>query len=142
MIFIDTGAWIALAVKRDQYHNPAARYYKKISKQRILLLTTNYVLQETYTRIRYGDTHTKALQFHDIITETIDKGRLKVEWITPQVHEEAWNIFRDYSDQNFSFVDCTSFIVAKKMNVISVFGFDSSFNVFGLNLEPSWGIRR
>ncbi len=63
MVFVDTGGWIAMAVKRDRFHKKAASYYRKLSKQNIPLATSNYVLSETLTRIRYDDGHAKALQF-------------------------------------------------------------------------------
>jgi predicted nucleic acid-binding protein len=31
MVFVDTGGWIAMAVKRDRYHKKAATYYRKLS---------------------------------------------------------------------------------------------------------------
>ena len=135
-LFVDTGAWLAIVVKRDQYHKLAADYYRQLSKRRISLITTNYVLQETYTRIRYDDSLNKAIQFHAIITEAIQKGRLRLEWITPSIHEEAWTVFGNYPDHPFSFVDCTSFVVAKKVHAQTVFGFDTSFKIVGFILEP------
>jgi len=52
-VFVDTGGWIAMAVSRDQYHQQAAFYYQGLSRNKVPLLTSNYVLTETYTRIRY-----------------------------------------------------------------------------------------
>ncbi len=135
-VFVDTGGWIALLVSRDLYHKKAVSYYTGLSQQNVLLMTTNYVLMETYTRIRYDDGHAKALQFHDVIQKAVEVSRVKIEWITPAVHNEAWKIFRDYKDQEFSFVDCTSFVVAKKVKVNEVFGFDQGFIVMGFILKP------
>jgi predicted nucleic acid-binding protein len=135
-IFVDTGGWIALAVVRDQFHRPAASFYRKISKRNIPLLTTNYVLVETYTRIRYDDGHSKAVQLNFLIEEAIKTGRLRLEWVTPAIHQKAWKIFEDFSDQVFSFVDCTSFVVARNIGVVEVFGFDEHFKTMGFILKP------
>lgn len=135
-VFVDTGAWLAITIKRDQYHGVAVNYYHRLSCKRLLLITTNYVLQETYTRIRYDDGHNKTIQFHEIINEAIQKGRLRVGWITPYIHEEAWILFKNYPEHVFSFVDCTSFVVAKKAGIQTVFGFDTSFKIIGFILEP------
>ena len=89
MVFVDTGGWIALTVRRDQYHKKAAAYFQKLSKENTLLVTTNYVLTETYTRIRYDDAHDKAIQFNSLIQEAIKIGRLHLEWVTPAIHKEA-----------------------------------------------------
>jgi len=71
VVFVDTGGWIALAVKRDRYHKKAATYYRKVSKAKVRLVTSNYVLAETYTRIRYDDGHDKALLFNALIQEAV-----------------------------------------------------------------------
>ena len=137
MVFVDTGGWIAMAVKRDRYHKKAATYYRKLSKDKVRLVTSNYVLAETYTRIRYDDGHAKALQFNALIQEATKAGRLNLEWVTPAIHKEAWDIFEKDSDQDFSFVDCTSFAIAERVGVKEAFGFDAHFKTMGLILKPA-----
>jgi hypothetical protein len=43
---------------------------------------------------------------------------------------------RKYSDQEFSVVDCASFVVAKMKKIREVFGFDSDFAKMGFILRP------
>jgi len=135
-LFVDTGGWIAMAVVRDQYHTHAASFYQEFSKLNLPLLTSNYVLAETYTRIRYDDGHDKAIKFHSLIQQAVKAGRLHIEWVTPGIHQEAWTIFQDYADQDFSFVDCTSFVIARHAGVKEAFGFDEHFNTMGFILRP------
>jgi len=135
-VFVDTGGWIAMAVVRDRFHKQAGSYYRKLSREKSPLVTSNYVLVETYTRIRYDDGHAKALQFNSLIQEAIKVGRLHLEWVTPAIHQEAWGIFEHYADQAFSFVDCTSFAIASHADVKEVFGFDQNFNTMGFILRP------
>ena len=135
-VFVDTGAWIAMAVVRDQFHKEAASCYRKLSGEKLLLVTSNYVLVETYTRIRYDDGHAKSVKFHSLIQEAVKAGRLKLEWVTPTIHQEAWDIFEDYADQVFSFVDCTSFVIARHAGIKEVFAFDQHFNTMGFMLRP------
>ena len=135
-VFVDTGGWIAMAVVRDRFHKHAASYYRKISGKKVPLITSNYVLAETYTRIRYDDGHAKAIKFHSLIQEAIKVGKLHVVWVTPAIHQEAWDIFEDFADQEFSFVDCTSFVIASHAGVKEAFGFDEHFNTMGFTLRP------
>ena len=135
-IFVDTGGWIAMSAIRDQFHRQAAFYYRKISKKNVPLITSNYILAETYTRIRYDDGHAKVIQFNSIIQEATKIGRLHLEWVTPPIHQEAWKIFEDFSDQIFSFVDCTSFVIARRMGAVEAFGFDEHFKTMGFVLRP------
>ena len=135
-IFVDTGGWLAMAVVRDRFHKQAASYYRKLSKEKAPLVTSNYVLVETYTRIRYDDGHDKAIKFHSLIQEAIKVGRLHLEWVTPAIHQKAWNIFEEYVDQVFSLVDCTSFVISNNAGVKETFGFDEHFNTMGFILRP------
>ena len=73
------------------------------------------------------DGHSKSLLTHSLIQEAMKVGRLHVEWVTPNVHQEAWNLFENYADQMFSFVDCTSLIIASRHGIDEIFGFDEQF---------------
>lgn len=125
-----------MAVVRDKFHKQAASYYRNLSVEKVHLVTSNYVLVETYTRIRYDDGHAKAIKFHSLIKEAVKTGRLHIEWVTTAIHQEAWTIFKEYADQLFSFVDCTSFVIASHAGVKEAFGFDEHFNTMGFTLKP------
>jgi predicted nucleic acid-binding protein len=136
-VFVDTGAWIGIAVARDQSHEAAAAQAELLAQRKIPLLTTNYVLAESYMRIRYDDGHKKALAFDTLIREMLRRRNLSVKWITPAVHEQAMDLFRRYSDHEFSVVDCSSFVVARRNKIKEVFGFDSDFIRMRFVLVPS-----
>lgn len=135
-IFVDTGAWIALAVRRDRLHGAAAAYARRLAETNTPLLTTNYVLLETYTRIRYDDGHNKALAFDAIIQDLLNRRRLALAWVTMPIHTQALEIFRTYADQIFSLADCASFVVARERKIREVFGFDKNFLTMGFILKP------
>ena len=136
-VFVDTGAWIAIAVARDEMHQAAAAYAAHIVERNLPLLTTNYVLSEAYTRIRYDDGHARALAFDAIIREMTRKRKLTVRWVNPAIHEAAMEIFRKYADHDFSVADCASFVIARERKVREVFGFDKHFVTMGFTLRPS-----
>ena len=136
IIFVDTGAWIGLAVSRDQSHSAAAAFAADLVKKGLPLLTTNYVLLEAHTRIRYDDGHAKAMIFDTLLREMVRRRQLTIAWITPHIHELAMETFRNYSDQELSVVDCSSIVVAKAKKIREVFGFDSDFAKLGFILRP------
>jgi predicted nucleic acid-binding protein len=136
-VFVDTGGWIGVAVARDQSHKRASAHARRLADLRVPLLTTNYVLTETYTRIRYDDGHAKALAFDSLVREMIRRRQLSIAWITSAIHDEALEMFRRYDDQEFSIVDCTSFVVARRRGIREVFGFDGHFMTMGFLLVPS-----
>ncbi len=51
MIFVDTGAWIALTDVSDQYHLEAVSIYTQLKQRKARFLTTDYVIDETVTRL-------------------------------------------------------------------------------------------
>ena len=136
-VFVDTGGWIGIAVARDQTHKAAAAYARHLADRTTPLLTTNYVLAEAYTRIRYDDGHPEAIAFDTLIREMTRRRQLSIGWINPSIHEEALGIFRRYADHEFSIVDCASFVVARRRKVREVFGFDRHFATMGFVLRPS-----
>ena len=135
-IFVDTGAWIGVAVARDDTHQAAAAYARELAERKTLLVTTNYVLAEAYTRIRYDDGHAKAIVFDTLIREMVRRRQLSIRWITPPIHEDALELFRRYDDQDFSIVDCTSFVAARRLKLREVFGFDRHFVSMAFVLRP------
>lgn len=44
---------------------------------------------------------------------------------------EAWTVFRDYDDKEWSFTDCTSKIVMENLGITQAFAFDHHFHQFG-----------
>lgn len=65
MTFVDSGAWIALSELKDQKHGQAAAIFNQLRQQNERLLTTDYVIDETVTRLRYDRSHTTATKFLD-----------------------------------------------------------------------------
>ena len=52
-IFVDTWAWYALADTRDPDHEAAQQANERLIDQGHTFVTTNFVLSETITLIRY-----------------------------------------------------------------------------------------
>ena len=134
MIFVDTGAWIALTDSHDQYHKEANRIYSLLKQQRSHLLTTDYVLDETVTRLRYDSSHHNAIRFLDIITLTSKTGILRMVYIDQSLFEKAIALFRQYETTILSLTDCSSFMVCKQYGIYEVFGFDRHFSMMGMSL--------
>jgi predicted nucleic acid-binding protein len=61
---------------------------------------------------------------------------LKVIHITPEIGQAAWRIFERYSDKDFSFTDCTSFIVMPLLEITQVLTDDHHFEQMGFQILP------
>ena len=134
--FVDTSAWVALVDDSDRYHAKAKSHYLQLLKEKTNLLTSNYVLAETYTWLRYHAGHRYAIRFHEMLTAAEKLGNLRILWVDRTIADAAWEIFERYGDQVLSFTDCTSFVLARRAKINEVFAFDEDFTVRGFVTRP------
>jgi len=127
-VFVDTSAFIALLDPRDDCHAQAMRVEQSLASQAAHLVTTNFVLDETYTGLRGKIQHSAILRFRDSVRQS---QQLKVIHITETLEDQAWEIFARYGDKDFSFTDCTSFAVMQQLGITTAFAFDEHFEQFG-----------
>ena len=135
MIFVDSGAWIALLDRRDQYHRDAVEIYNNLTQQNAQFLTTDYVIDETTTRLRYKVNHSIAVRFLNLIERTKETGTLTVIEINSVLFQEAERLFRQYDTARLSFTDCTSFAICRLHNISEAFAFDQHFPMVGITLR-------
>jgi len=124
-IFVDSGAFYALADEDDAWHEAAEAFYKK-AYPADTFLTSNYVFVESWTLIHHKLGKTAARRFW----ETIREGVVAVEEITESDLDKAWHILNQYSDHDLSLVDCTSFALMERLAIVRVFAFDKHFSFY------------
>jgi len=133
-LFVDTGAWVALFNRRDRDHSQASGYWSKVRDERRPILTTDYVLNETYTLIRRTRAGLQgAIEFHRLVTES---RVIEITEIDADCRERAWDLFTRYDDKVLSFTDCTSFAFLHARGLSEVFTFDSDFAKVGFTERP------
>jgi predicted nucleic acid-binding protein len=138
-VFIDTWAWIALALSRDQHHPEAQRQHALFVAERRIYVTTDYVLSEVISRLYRKLESKKAERFFEAVRRGIDIGMYRLERITQPRFEEAWQLRRRYADKpGISFVDFTSFAVMNELRIHDVFTGDVHFTQvnMGFQLHP------
>jgi predicted nucleic acid-binding protein len=134
-IFVDTGAWYALVDKDDADHRGAAAF---LAANTLPIITSNFVFSEIITLIRYKIGHEAARSFGQKLKES---SLVRVVTVTPTDEERAWDIFCKYQDQDYSFVDCTSFAVMERMKLSTAFAFDRHFSVMKFVVIPGKEIK-
>ncbi|MEK7833944.1 MAG: PIN domain-containing protein [Acidobacteriota bacterium] len=124
-VFVDTGAWFAAVTPTDPNHTVTTAW---MNANDALLLTTDYVVDETLTLLRARGENKRALaigeQFFNSDLATIYR-------LTDEDLFAAWEIFRDYDDKGWSFTDCASKVVMEKFRVDVAIAFDHHFRQFG-----------
>ncbi len=137
MIFVDTGAWIALSEESDQYHHEAVASYAKLKRRKARFLTTDYVIDEAVTRLRYDASFSVAVQFLDLIAQSRNDNVLQFVSINEALFQEAVAIFCQYDTVVLSFTDCASFAVCRHHGVQEAFAFDQHFAMMGMALSTA-----
>ena len=135
-IFIDTWAWVALANESDVWHEVAEILNQDLVIAGYLYVTTNFVLDESYTLIQARVHKQAAIDFGEEIRVSKETGVLKIIHISEEIEEEAWRIFKTYKDKDFSFTDCTSFVVMQQLGINEAFTDDAHFSQFGFIRLP------
>jgi len=133
-LFVDSSAWYAVADRDDPYHDQAASFLAESLSTYARLITTNHVVGESYTLIRMRLGHTAAQQFLKSLEQT---HRLQRVFVVEDQEEAAFALLRRYDDQDFSFVDATSFVVMKALGLRDAFAFDRHFATAGRVVLPA-----
>lgn len=134
--FVEAGGWISVLVEEDQYHEAGRGHWQTLIDLDARLVTTDFIVDEVVTRIRYGHGHETAVAFLDLVHAAEAEGDLFVARVDPVLWSEAEAIFRRFGDAKLSFTDCTSFAFLRRNPVDEVFGFDSHFEMMGFILQP------
>jgi predicted nucleic acid-binding protein len=127
-VFADTSFFFALAAKRDHAHEQATAVYARLVKGGRRLLTTDYVIDETMTLVKLRTEARVALallerieQSETVVIEAIDAVRF----------HEAKALFRRHADHDYSFTDCSSFVVMREQKLTEALTTDAHFTEAG-----------
>jgi predicted nucleic acid-binding protein len=125
MIFVDTGAWFAMAVPLDQDHIAVAQCFSQNVSR---LITTDYVIDETLTLLRARGYGKRALSLGE---ELFNGSIAEIYYLDEDDVRSAWEIFRRYDDKAWSFTDCASKAVMERLRIAQAISLDHHFRQFG-----------
>lgn len=135
-VFVDSSGWIALLSRDDQFHGKAVRRYEELTRERSPLVTNNYVVDETATRLRYGLGLQAALAYRAMLLAAVKTARLRIAWVDERAEAEAWQILEQYADVKLSLTDAACAVTARAARISEVFGCDSDFEALGFTVLP------
>ncbi|MEA2583516.1 MAG: hypothetical protein QOF33_1601 [Thermomicrobiales bacterium] len=116
-VFVDTGAYAALALTSDANHRRALA--TALERRRAFLCTTNWVVAETYALILARAGRTAAISILDRFEQSPDL----IVRVAEDDERRAYEIVRHYQDKTFSLVDATSFAVMERLGMTEAFTF-------------------
>jgi hypothetical protein len=131
--FVDSSGWIALFDQNDKYYGRASSWISEISGRGDRFTTTDYVLDESITHLASTVNHATGESF---AVWVLQQKHVQIVRIDEELWNEALTLFRRYDDKDFSFTDCTSFVVMQRLKLTEVFGFDHHFEQMKFRLWP------
>lgn len=130
---MDTGGWVAVADRSDQYHSEAAAFYRNVFSRYHRLITTELVLAEGYALLRRGMGTGPAVRWMDSL---LASSRVEIVFADVGLLRQGRSLLARYADQDFSLTDAVSFAVMRQRGVREAFSFDKHFITAGFRCVP------
>jgi uncharacterized protein len=130
-VFVDTSALYALLDRADASHEHAAGAWRGFLNDDEQLLTSNYVVVESFalTQSRLGIAAVRLLQ-DDILPV------IRIHFVDREVHRSSISVLLAAGRRNLSLVDCASFEIMRALGIKTVFAFDPHFKEQGFVVVP------
>ena len=129
-LFVDTSAWFAFVNARDPDHDAVREVLRQFEGR---LVTSNYVFDETVTLCRYRLGHPAAMQVGAALLDPDVVDHLRVETNDALA---AWRLFGQRPDKEYSFTDCTSFVLMRRLPLDQAVALDDDFAQEGFRVLP------
>jgi len=127
---VDTSAWIALINRSDPDHDAVRDALESFDGR---LVTSNFVFDESVTLCLYRLGRDAALRVGDELLrgEVVDLARATIG-----DEADAWKLFRRRADKKYSFTDCISFTMMRRLGIEQAAAVDDDFRREGFSVVP------
>jgi predicted nucleic acid-binding protein len=98
-----------------------------------VLYTSNFVLDETVTRILYERGHRDALTVLGLLRAD---SAMRILHVSEEVEDDIDREFARYRDARVSYADCSSKVLMVRHGIETLFSFDEDFETMGLSRIP------
>ena len=131
MIFIDTSAFLARYIARDQYHSRAMAQWNLLASTNIPCVTSNFVIDELVTLLtRRASPRFAAERARQIYASS------SLQILRPDAADEAAAVIllEQHAGLTLSFTDCVSFALMRRHGIADAFTFDEHFRSVGFTV--------
>jgi len=94
-------------------HIQAKDFFITLCEKKTTGIITNFILSEIYTLTMMKINKRLAIEFVSSL-----RNSLEIERVTQTDEDRAWEILVQYKDQDFSYVDATSFAVMERLSIV------------------------
>jgi predicted nucleic acid-binding protein len=130
-VFVDSGAWIALALTRDPLHTRARETWARLLASAARLHTSVPVVLETFTFLERNAAREAALAWKDSLATV---RHLRILACTTKELDLAWRYFERPDLHKLSATDAVSFVAMTQRKITSAFTFDAHFAAAGFKI--------
>src|SRR5215510_9939852 len=129
-IFADTAGWGHLVDPTQAYHNLAATLYRRARQQGQKFITTNYILTELVVLLMspLRISRPKIIAFIEGMKAS---PHVDIVHVDLRLDAQAWQLFTERPDKEWSLVDCASFVVMQQRGLLEAFTTDHHFEQAG-----------
>lgn len=132
-LFADASFFIAYHNSKDVNHRASRALIRGFEEHPVLLVTTDYIFDEVMTVLLVRGNKDIAIQAGKAMLEDAN---IEIMRIDEELFNEAWEMFQSFKDKEWSFTDCTSYVLMKKLNIETGISFDRHFKQFGFRVIP------
>jgi len=137
-LLIDTWGWLALRDRQEREHDNVNTFFQDFLNKHGIIYTTDYILDETFTMLYRRLSLSLAKESIELIDNSIIKGYVILEWITPSRFEKAKQFRLRFNDKPMvSFTDLTSMLVMKDLNINRILTEDEHFLHVGMGFNKT-----
>ncbi len=135
-LFIDTWGFLCLRDKREKNYNKINKTFNDLLKQKVNMITTDYILDETFTlffkRLNVYNAHNSI----DVLLRLINSDSLVIERISARRFNNTIELRKKLSDKpDISFTDLTSMVVMNELEIEHIITDDAHFQHVGFHFK-------
>jgi predicted nucleic acid-binding protein len=112
-LFIDTSGWAEFLVRTEPFHDQAVFLMDHARKNKRAIVTTNYVIAEL-TALLTSPMRVPRQEQIRIVGTLRSASWISVLRVSPVQDEAVWNLLATHNDNEWSLVDCASFVVMRE----------------------------
>ena len=128
-VFADTSALLALLSATDGNHSRAEHAFASLRARKAPLVTTSFVLVETYALIGRRLGLDAVRSFRADVAPLIE-----VVWVDEALHNAGLDLLLDRRKRLLSLVDAVSFVTMRQKDLTEAFAFDPHFEQDGFSI--------
>lgn len=128
-VFVDTSGVLALLVPSDECHVRAARAFARLREREAGLLTSSYVLLETYSLLGRRLGRATVQRFREGFAPLLD-----VVWVDAELHEAGLDLLAASRLRALSLTDAVSIVLIGRERCAEVFATDPHLGIPGTKL--------